>query len=88
MLRDIRQLRLRRLRSGGVQEGSAGAVDRARVIAVQVDEVLLVASMLPGRGDKALPAPPDSDHFIPAGRSAVGDRLDYRVEAGDVAAAG
>ena len=77
----------RRVEPRGVQDGSAGAIDGVRALAGEHAGVLLVAVDLAAVG-KAHPAAADADHLEPHLGAAVDDRLDHRVEARHVAAAG
>ncbi len=83
------RLHLGRVRPRRVEDGAAGAVDGARVLAAERQEVPRAARrLLEVQVGEALPAEPDPDHLDAVLGAPVGDALDDRVEARDVSAAG
>src|SRR5262249_39810482 len=72
-----------------VKNGAAAPIDGARVVAVERHDVARPAGRILGiEVRQRLPAAPQADHFDVVFARAVGDRLDDRIEPGDVAAAG
>jgi hypothetical protein len=70
-----------------VQEGSACAIDGARVFAVQGQDVMLPAGrVIQIDVRQSFPASANADYFTSDFRAAIDHRFDYRVQSGDIAA--
>src|SRR5579883_3607215 len=72
-----------------MQNGSAIAVDSARVLARERKHILVLAfRLLEIEIRQPLPTPAYADHLATVFRGAIGDFFDDRVQSGNVASAG
>ena len=72
-----------------MQKGAALAVDLARILAVEMHEVIVVETIVQVGMRQAFPAAPNADDIeADFGRRAINDGLDHRVQAGNIAAPG
>ena len=87
--RHILWLDLGRVGAAGVEEGAARAVDGAHPVLVELCVAFIVGRRVDGvQVQQPAPPAPDADDFVAFIDRAIDRRLDARVQAGDIAAAG
>jgi hypothetical protein len=77
------------IRAAGMQEGAAGAVDRAHLVFVEIDEVRFVAlGVFRVQIEQSAPTAADAHHLVPFVNCAIHHRLDTGVQAGYITTTG